>query len=190
MIMWKRKAYRIVMGSIFPAAYLITGRPHASLMIASFFLALLLSLEYERRRNPKVWDYILGKAGGFFKRKPGMLTGDTYFIIAVFLLLFFPESISIAALFFLVFGDAGSGLIGTRFGRTQILPGKTLEGFAGGFLFNLAVALILFPILVAPFFVLLAGVLTASVVEILPLKIDDNLTVGISSAAVMLLLSF
>jgi len=189
MIMWKRKVYRIVVGSIFPVAYIITGRPHIPLMMASFFLALLLALEYERWRNPKVWEYVLGKAGGIFKKQPGKLTGDTYFIIAVFLLLFFPKSISVAALFFLVFGDAGSGLIGTRFGRTRILPGKTAEGLAGGFLFNLITALIIFPLLDVRFFLLVAGALTASVVEILPLKIDDNLTMGFSSAAVMLLLS-
>ncbi len=190
MIMWKRKVYRIVAGSIFPAAYLITGRPHVSLMLASFFLALLLSLEYERRRNPKIWDYILSKAGGFFKKQSGRLTGDTCFIISVFILLFFPKSISVAALFFLIFGDAGSGLIGARFGRMQIMPGKTLEGFAGGFLFNFIVALFLLPVLGIPFFLLLAGALAASVVEILPLKIDDNLTAGLSSAAAMLMLSF
>ena len=187
--MWKRKVYRIAVGSIFPVAYLVTGRPHIPLMIASFFLALLLALEYERWRNPKVWEYLLGKAGGIFKRKPGRLTGDTCFIIAVFFLLFFPRSISVAALLFLVFGDAGSGLVGTRFGRTRIFPGKTLEGFGGGLLFNLIAALIVFPLLDVRFCLLAAGALTASVVEMLPLKIDDNLTVGFSSAAVMLLLS-
>jgi len=191
MIIWKRKLYRIVVGSIFPAAYLITGRPAVPLMLTAFFLALLSALEYERRRNPKVWEYLLGKAGGVFKKQPGKLTGDTYFILAVFLILMvFSKDIAIAALFFLVFGDAGSAVIGTRYGRTAIFRGKTIEGLAGGILFNLIIALIILPALDISVLLLLAGAITASVMEVLPLfNIDDNLTVGLSSALVMFLLS-
>ncbi|MCM8830001.1 MAG: hypothetical protein NC824_03265, partial [Candidatus Omnitrophica bacterium] len=116
----KRKLYRIVMGSLFPVLYLITGRVFFPLMLTTFFLTLLLAMEYERWRHPVVWEYITGKGKGIFREKSGKLTGDTYFILAVFIILFFPKDISIATLFFLVFGDAGSGIIGTRYGRTEI----------------------------------------------------------------------
>ena len=183
----KRKLYRVIMGSIFPVVYLITGRPFFPLMLASFFLTLLFAMEYERWRYPAVWEYITGKGKGIFREKTGKLTGDTYFMLAVFIiLLFFPKDISIATLFFLVFGDAGSGIIGTRYGKREIFKGKTLEGFLGGLLFNLIIGLIVYPFLNISLLLLIAGALVASIVEILPLKVNDNLSVGIITATVML----
>jgi len=118
-----------------------------------------------------------------------MLTGDTCFMLAVLLILvFFRKEIAVAAMFFLVFGDAGSGIIGTRYGRTKIFHGKTVEGLAGGLLFNVVIGVIIFPVLDVPFLLLTGGAVTASLVEILPLPVDDNLSVGLSSALVMQLL--
>ncbi|HOL21508.1 MAG TPA: hypothetical protein PLQ41_01470 [bacterium] len=185
----KRKLYRIIMGSIFPVVYLITGRSFIPIVLATFFLTLLLAMEYERWKYPAVWEYIIGKGKGIFREKTGKLTGDTYFILAVFIILFFPEDISIATLFFLVFGDAGSGIIGTRYGKREIFEGKTLEGLAGGLLFNLIIGLIIYPFLNIPLLLLITGAIVASIVEVLPLKVNDNLSVGIITALVMVLLS-
>jgi dolichol kinase len=189
MTVWKRKVYRMTIGSIFPVSYLVTGKTFLPVMLAVFFLTLLVALEYERWKNPNIWKYLLNKAGKIFREKPGKITGDTYFMFAVFLILvFFQKPIAVVALFFLVFGDAGSGIIGARYGRTEIFLGKTVEGLAGGLLFNIIIAVVILPFVELPFLLLLTGAVTASVVEILPLRIDDNLTVGLSSAAVMFFL--
>ncbi len=186
MSIWKRKTYRIVMGLIFPVIYLATGRNLIPMTIGTFFLVLLTAMEYVRWRYPGGWEYLLRKGKGIFKRQSGILTGDTYFMLAVVLILMlFPKEISVAALFFLVFGDAGSGIIGTRYGRTKIFCGKTLEGLVGGLFFNSAVALLILPFLNVPFLLLMTGAVTASFVEVLPLGLDDNLTVGFSSALIM-----
>ncbi|MCM8762453.1 MAG: hypothetical protein NC905_01635 [Candidatus Omnitrophica bacterium] len=184
----KRKLYRIIMGSLFPVLYLITGSVFVSLMLATFFLTLLLAMEYERWKHPAVWEYITGKGKGIFREKSGKLTGDTYFILAVFIILFFPKDISIATLFFLVFGDAGSGIIGTKYGRTEIFPGKTLEGLAGGLFFNLIIGLIIYPFLGLSLPLLITGAIVASIVEVLPIKVNDNLSVGIITALIMVFL--
>ncbi|MCX8083145.1 MAG: hypothetical protein N3D17_07150 [bacterium] len=184
----KRKIYRVIMGSLFPVLYLITDRIFLPLLLATFFLTLLLAMEYERWRHPAVWDYITGKGKGIFREQSGKLTGDTYFMLAVFIILFFQKDISIAALFFLVFGDAGSGIIGTKYGKKQIFPGKTLEGLAGGLLFNLIIGLIIYPFLNISLPLLIIGAFISSIVEVLPLKINDNLSVGIITALVMLII--
>ncbi len=190
MVIWKRKMYRIFMGSIIPSVYLFTNSLFFSLIICSFFLTLLFSLEFERWKNPGVWDYVLRKYGRIFKTPPGKLTGDTYFMLATFIiLLFFKKDIAISSLFFLIFGDAGSGILGSKYGKTKIFPGKTLEGFIGGIIFNLIIAFFLHNFLNLPFYILLSGVLISSIVEILPLKIDDNLTVGIITAFFMNILN-
>lgn len=190
MVMWKRKIYRIFMGSIVPFFYLVLNSVFFPLIISSFFLTLLLSLEYERWKNPNVWDYVMRKYGRIFKTPPGKLTGDTYFMISTFLILvFFKREIAIPTLFFLTFEDAGSGIIGSKFGKTKIIPGKSVEGFIGGFFFNLFILLLIFKFIDLPFYVLISGALISSIVELLPLKMDDNLTVGIITAISMYLLN-
>lgn len=190
MVMWKRKIYRIFMGSIVPFFYLVLNSVFFPLIISSFFLTLLLSLEYERWKNPNVWDYVMRKYGRIFKTPPGKLTGDTYFMISTFLILvFFKREIAIPTLFFLTFEDAGSGIIGSKFGKTKIFPGKSVEGFMGGFFFNLLILLLIFKFIDLPFYVLISGALISSIVELLPLKMDDNLTVGIITAISMYLLN-
>lgn len=190
MVIWKRKLYRIFMGSIVPLIYLFTSSYFFPLIISSFFLTLLLSLEFERWRNPSVWDYILKKYGMIFKTPPGKLTGDTYFMISSFIaIVFFPKEIAIPSLFFLVFGDAGSGIIGSKYGRIKIFPGKSFEGFLGGIIFNLIIGILIWKIINLPLYILIFGVLIASIMELLPLKIDDNLTVGISTSIGMFLLT-
>jgi len=186
MVIWKRKLYRIFMGSIVPFLYLITKSVFFPLIVCSFFLTLLLSLEYERWKNPGIWDYILKKYGRIFKTPPGKLTGDTYFMIATFIILiFFIKDIAIPSIFFLVFCDAGSGIIGSKFGKIKIFSGKSLEGFLGGVIFNLFISLIIFKFIELPIYILLIGTFTSSIIEILPLKMDDNLTVGLLTAVVM-----
>ncbi|MCM8818354.1 MAG: hypothetical protein NC915_02600 [Candidatus Omnitrophica bacterium] len=190
MVIWRRKIYRIFMGSLVPVVYLITGSVFFPLIICSFFLTLLLALELERWKNPGVWNYILKKYGKIFKTPPGKLTGDTYFMISTFIiLLFFDWSISISSLFFLVFGDAGSGIIGSKYGKIKIFPGKTLEGFIGGLIFNFIISLLIYKFVELPFYVLMSGVVISSIIECLPLKIDDNLTVGVITATFMNLLN-
>jgi len=185
----KRKLYRIIMGSLFPVIYMVTGEVFFPLMLATFFLTLLLAMEYERWRRPGVWEYIKGKGKGIFKSKSGKLTGDTYFLISVFIILFFPKDICLAVLFFLVFGDAGSALIGTKYGRIKIFSAKTLEGLAGGLVFNLVIGLIIYPFLTLPVFLLITGAVVASLVEVLPLKVNDNLSVGVITVIAMTLVS-
>ena len=189
MVIWKRKVYRIVMGSLCPTLYLISGRRVLPLSLCCILLTLLLALEYARYRCPGAWQWMLRRFQ-FFKTPPGQLTGETWFMIATFAsLLFFSRDVTIAALFFLVFGDAGSALAGTRWGRTGLFRGKTLEGMAGGILANGVVAIGLMGHLSLPPEVLGAGVLVGALAEILPLPLDDNLTMGLSAGLVMSLLS-
>ena len=189
MIIWKRKLYRVVMGGIFPTVYLVTSKPYVPLFLVSFFLTILLALEMERYRNPDVWNWILARFGGVFKTLPGTLTGETYFMISAFIsILLFPFPVAVAGLYFLVFGDAVSAFIGTRLGKTQIFPNKTLEGTFAEIFCNVIIAFFLSLKLGVNVEILLTGAVLGTIMEILPVKIDDNLSVGIVPGIVMSLL--
>ncbi|MCM8769429.1 MAG: hypothetical protein NC911_07170 [Candidatus Omnitrophica bacterium] len=185
MVIWKRKVYRVVIGSIFPGVYLITGSIFWPLLLVSFFLTLVLAMEYERWSHPQVWSYLLNRFS-VFKKASQSLTGDTFFILACFfLVLFFPAEIAIAGLLFLTYGDAASALIGTYWGSTAIFPGKSLEGFLGSLAINTVLAGLIMGVLPVAPITLVSGALVASVVESLPLKMDDNLSVGLISSVIM-----
>ncbi|MCK4245507.1 MAG: hypothetical protein KAX20_07785, partial [Candidatus Omnitrophica bacterium] len=112
MILWQRTTYRLVMGSIFPLTYYFSSKIPA-LIVTGFFICLMVFFEIERLKHPGVYKWVLAHLGGIFKVKVGRLTGTTYFLIATLLLiLFFERSIAIVSLFFLIFGDAASTIVG------------------------------------------------------------------------------
>jgi glycerol-3-phosphate acyltransferase PlsY len=116
------------------------------------------------------------------------LLGSTYLLLAALLAVeIFPWPLAGAALGFTVLGDGTAALVGRAWGRRRLFH-KTLEGALGG----LAACLAWSALLVAAGFlswpVALAGALAASLVEILPIPLDDNLGVTLFSGYVMRLL--
>jgi len=187
MILWQRKTYRLVMGSIFPLTYYFSSKTPA-LIVTGFFLSLMVFFEIERLKHPGVYEWVLGHLGGIFKVKVGKFTGTTYFLIATFvLILFFERGVALASLLFLILGDAASTLVGVNYGRIKLFKGKTLEGSLAFLAIDLLVGLLLLnlpKISIEPL-VLLSGTFAATLMELLPLPVDDNLTVGIFSAIIM-----
>jgi dolichol kinase len=118
------------------------------------------------------------------------LTGSTYLLIASFIaFLFFDRGVAIAALLFLSLGDPAAALVGKR------MPGPRVWGKSpGGTAAFVAVALVVVAILVATGAVpyhwgLLIGAGVAGLVELAPLRLDDNLTIPLLSGAAMHLLA-
>jgi dolichol kinase len=113
------------------------------------------------------------------------LLGSTYLLIAALLAIeIFPQTIAAAALGFTVLGDGVAALVGKAWGRTKFFN-KTLEGAIGGFLACLAWAAWLAWTGHAPWPPLIAGALAASLVELLPIPLDDNLGMTLVSGYVM-----
>jgi len=116
------------------------------------------------------------------------LLGSTYLLIAALLAVeIFPLPVAAAALGFTILGDGFAALVGRRFGRTRFF-GKTLEGAAGGLAACLIWACYLATIGTLPWNVVLTGALVASLVELLPIPLDDNLAVTLFAGYTMKLL--
>ena len=114
------------------------------------------------------------------------LNASTYVLVGSLLtLLLFDRDIAVAGLIFLGAGDAIAGMVGERWGRHKLLN-KSLEGTAAFFIFSLVVGLIFkYVALDISLGVLLLGALSAAIVELLPLPVNDNLTIPLLSAAIM-----
>lgn len=112
----------------------------------------------------------------------------SYFLLSCFLsVLIFEKSIAVTALSFLIFGDFFAKFFGLRFGKTRLFK-KTLEGSLAHLFICLFTGIIFMRIFHLPVSVIIAGAACAAFIEVVPLRIDDNLTVSLSSGAVMTLL--
>ncbi len=109
----------------------------------------------------------------------------TIFLVAMFItILLFQKNVAIIASSFLIFGDSFGKLFGLAFGRHKILD-KTLEGtlaYAGSVLImgyflyiNLEISLI----------VLILGGISAPLVEMFSMNLNDNLTVPLITGSIM-----
>jgi dolichol kinase len=134
---------------------------------------------------------------GFFRRFFGELIreheqfnllGSTYLVIAGLLAVeIFPQRVAAAALGYTILGDGMAALVGKGWGRRRIFN-KTLEGALGGLAACLVWAAFLGATGMLPWGMLLTGALVASLVELLPIPLDDNLGITLFAGYAMKLL--
>jgi dolichol kinase len=116
------------------------------------------------------------------------LLGSTYLLIAALLAVeIFPRPVAAAALGFTILGDGVAALVGRGIGRTRFFD-KSLEGAAGGLTACLAWASFLALTGALPWHVVLVGAGVASLVELLPIPLDDNLGITLFAGYAMKLL--
>ena len=191
MIIWRRKLYRVGMGTLFALIAYFGGTTWV-LSALGFCLALLILLEYERRIHPGLYGWIADRSRGIFKDYTGFFLPDTYFVLSAFLVFYFlPLPIGLAALLFLTYGDALSTIIGVNFGRCRIFRQKSLEGFLA-FLssaFVIAFLVSILPRYQLPFVIGFSGAVIAGLTELFSVPPDDNFSVTIFSGLAMFLLS-
>jgi glycerol-3-phosphate acyltransferase PlsY len=116
------------------------------------------------------------------------LLGSTYLLLAALLAVeIFPQTVAAAAIGFTVLGDGFAAIVGRAFGRHRVF-GKTWEGSLGCLVASLAWAALLASGGQLPWGVALAGAVVASLVEFLPIPLDDNLGITLFAGYAMKLL--
>lgn len=114
------------------------------------------------------------------------LTGASYMLVASLIaFLAFQRDIAVLALSFLAVGDAIATLVGEQIGRRR-LRGKSLEGSLACFISCVAIGFVFYHVgLNIPLPIILVGSVCATIGEVIPLPIDDNLTMPLFAGAVM-----
>ncbi len=142
-----------------------------------------LMAEYLRLSHQGVASVFERIFGSMLKhRERRFLTGSSYLLVSATACFFlFPRIIAVAALSFLILGDTAAALVGRRWGRKNLF-GKSLAGSLACLLACLLVGLLL-PGLPRQTGVI--GALGATLFELLPLRLDDNLIVPLASGLLM-----
>ncbi len=113
--------------------------------------------------------------------------GAVLFFLSIGLcLLIFPEKIAVISIIVLSVGDSFSTLIGVHFGKnkTRLNPKKSYEGTLGGFFSCFIICLFFTNPLIS---VIASGV--GMLMELWPVKINDNILMPFSVGFVLILLS-
>lgn len=190
MKLWARKTYRIGVGILFPLIYLFSPNK----IIVEFFLVYLIGMmtviEIIRHIAPNIWKVMVEHSHGVLRQKEGPISGTMAFLLANALVIaFFDKWVAIPSLLFMLFGDAAASIVGIKYGKVKIGE-KTLEGSLAFLTTTFIISLILYKFIPVHLVILLVGSVTATVVEALPIKINDNLTVGIATAIAMQIFVF
>ncbi|MCB9680106.1 MAG: hypothetical protein H6733_01420 [Alphaproteobacteria bacterium] len=155
------------------------------------FLLAGWTMEISRRRFPAVNDAImvvLGKVA--HPHEWHRVNSATWYTTALFVLAWLDVlTAGLVAVTVLGFGDPAAAIIGRRYGRTQLVNGRSLEGSLA---FLVTATLTSSVVLVAarPALPVLPAVLAAlvasacgAVAELVSRRVDDNLSVPLSAAA-------
>ncbi len=177
--------------------FIYFGKP-AVLYFLTFSLIIILSVEYFRIE----WDFKVPFLDRFFREKERhVYGGEIFFIVGAFIAISaFSKEIAIAAILMTTFGDMAGSLVGKSIGRHKIpkMEKKTVEGSSAEFFVNIIIGYVIFIYFAAqpqyphPEMIIIVMALTATIVETVTNKLDDNLIIPVfaGSAGEILLILF
>ena len=117
----------------------------------------------------------------------GKYTGATWvFIGSTITIAIFPKEIAVISLIYMCIGDTVAGLVGRKFGKIKFYD-KTIEGSLAGLIFCLLSGYLVQ--LSLPIEVVISGAFAAMFIELLPISIDDNLSVPLFAGTIMVIAS-
>jgi glycerol-3-phosphate acyltransferase PlsY len=117
----------------------------------------------------------------------GKYTGATWvFIGSTLTIAIFPKEIAVISLVYMSLGDTMAGLVGRKFGKIKFYN-KTIEGTVAGLIVCLLSGYLIQ--LSLPLVVVISGAFAAMIIELLPIPIDDNLSVPLFAGTIMTIAS-
>ena len=146
-------------------------------------------LEYLRVRSAvikKIFNNFL-KSMLRIHEMDGKYTGATWvFISSTLTIAIFPKEIAIISLVYMSLGDTIAGLVGRKFGKMKFYN-KTIEGSLAGLIVCLLSGYLVQ--LTLPLVIVFSGAFAAMFIELLPMPIDDNLSVPLFAGTIMVIAS-
>jgi len=185
-----RKAIHLCSIAI-PIYYFLTPRTVA-LRLCATVTVFALTVDIARHYYPPLEQLVNRTFGWLLRsheadRDRKRLSGATWVLISATLALWiFPKIIAITGFCVLIVADMAAALIGRRYGRHKFLA-KSVEGSAAFFLSALLVVTFLPKIeyALSEYLVGAGAALVATIVEALPIDLDDNFSVPMSFGAAM-----
>ncbi|MDQ3021529.1 MAG: hypothetical protein M3R36_13310 [Bacteroidota bacterium] len=171
--------------SIVPVTYYFIDREIAVIIlgIASFILILIdiLRIRYKplKRFYLKFMKPIL--RGHEINNDKTLFTGGTYITLAFFIcIIIFPKPLAITAMFVVIFCDSFAAIIGKSKGK-HFISAKTIEGSAAFFISGVIIILLTPKVtdMITEYYLGFIAIFLSTIFELIPIKIDDNISTPI-----------
>jgi len=175
---------------IIPLTYFFLIKDKSLMAVILIILTLIsLLIEYVRLNRR-------GRIGFFFQKylksilrpneEEGHLTGATWMLIGfTSAVIMFDFEVAVLALLFLSVGDAVAALVGRAFPIGRIWN-KSILGSLSGFFLCVFLGLVINNTL--PLQIIIFGAISGMLIELIPLKINDNFSIPIFSGFIMQIL--
>lgn len=180
--------------AIVPVIYYFVNREIAVYVLAAACTALVL-LDILRAKSEAVGRFYLRfmkpiLRGHEIENNNSFFTGGTYITISFLLcVVIFPKPLAITAMFIVIFCDSLAALVGKSKGK-HFIANKTVEGSLA-FLVTGIIIIYLSPKIsdsVIEYYIGIATVFLSAVFEVVPLKIDDNISIPLFFGLIYMLL--
>ena len=183
----RRKAFHLA-GVVFPIGYYLAPDPSGKHVLIALTVAAIV-IDVVRLNEPRVrtfFYYLFGRIVRDHERYN--LLGSSYVLLASLLCSYaFERPIAIVSMAFISVGDAMAAIVGRRFGRPRIF-GKSIEGSLACFVSCLVVAWV-YPGDPFTWRMMLGGAAAATIFELVPIPLDDNMRISLSAGFAMTLLA-
>ncbi|MEX0799281.1 MAG: diacylglycerol/polyprenol kinase family protein [Bacteriovoracaceae bacterium] len=184
-----RRFFHMAMGITIATLYWFTFTHQGAIHTLGLFACLLYVMEQIRINYPEMSNKFL-PITKFFMRAEEQLKESAMvpYVFAVLLtIITFPKPLALIAIYTLAIADPLSAIVGIKFGKRRIVSHKSLEGSLAFFISTFLIALGIFSLtlggssLTALSISFLLAFL-ASAFEMIPFKLDDNLTIPLFTA--------
>ena len=185
-----RKIYHISGGLILIGLYARLGRPAGLALLIAVF-AFATSLDIARLRIPTFNSFIYRYFPKFIRESErDRLTGTPWYMLGILCAAaFYDVPVAAYAVAFLACGDVAATTVGEKWGTIKISGVKSLQGtiafIVAATVSGAVINYFFFP--VSPL-VFIAGAAVAAGVELLPVNLNDNLTIPIIAGGIMLIM--
>jgi dolichol kinase len=180
-----RRLYHLLMGlACFSMYAWVINRQTACWAIVAiggpFFM-----LDVLRLQSPWLRKLALRYFGPLMRRNELLgLTGNSFFILGLFFVVFFfTKPIALLSILFLAVGDPVAAFVGTRYGKTKIMAGKSLEGALANLLASGLVSAVFgvmyLQMSTHAWLLALVGGVASAIAELIPFPGDDNFSVPV-----------
>lgn len=187
-----RKLYHFLMGALCFVLYGILLPESVAMWTLRIVGGAFVVLDLLRLRWGWLNTLALKTFGKLMRREElATMTANSWYVLGLVVAsLLFPKSYALLGLAFLAVGDPIAAVVGTRWGRIPLFPGKSLEGTLANFAASGAVAFVtayaLFQMNGADaLLVATVGGAASAVAEGAPWPVNDNFAIPVVSAALL-----
>jgi acyl phosphate:glycerol-3-phosphate acyltransferase len=185
-----RALVHVLLGLILAVLLVTVGKALTVISLAAAVVVILI-VEFVRFMQPSFNDWITGHLSLFMRSAESyQLTGASYYLVgAGITAAAFSPQIAALAVLFLAFGDPAAAMMRNRWGKL-VVTSKSFTGSLPCLAICLVIALVYAWLQDMSILTAVAGAVIATVFETVPLKLNDNLTIPMGSAAAMALVAF